>query len=109
MRRRSRLLRSGLTVFCILATLLLVGCGRSYSYRCTEQRCTASFEGPGELDLSDARGPTLEVVTIDSRTAVTVRVDGKDAKLAEGKPRSVAGYAVTLTKLDRENVTLRIE
>jgi hypothetical protein len=87
--------------------MLLVGCA-SYSYRCTEHMCTAAFEGPGWLDLSDANGPMLEVVAIDGPT-VRVRVDGKDTKLVEGIPRTVAGYVLTLTGLDGENVLLLIE
>lgn len=86
----------------------LVACGRSYSYACTDRECTASFEGPGEQDLSDARGPTVEVVRVDAPTSVTVRVDGTDARLVEDRPRRVRGYVLTLTKLDGENVMLRI-
>lgn len=86
----------------------LLACGRSYSYRCVERACTASFEGPGEQDLSDTRGPIVEVVTIDDGASVSVRVDGKDAKLVEDEPRPVGGYVLTLTKLEGENVTLHI-
>ncbi len=86
----------------------LVACGRSYSYACSDRECTASFEGPGEQDLSDARGPSVEVVRIDDPPSVTVRVDGKDARLLGHQPRRVGGYVLTLTKLDGENVTLRI-
>lgn len=94
--------------FCILAAIPLVACGRSYSYACTDRVCTASFEGPGEQDLSDARGPTVEVVTINDGPSVTVRVDGKDARLLEDQPLPIGGYVLTLTKLDGENVMLRI-
>ena len=87
----------------------LFACGRSYSYACTGRVCTASFEGPGEQDLSDARGPIVEVVSIADPPSVTVRVDGKDARLVEDRPRRVGRYVVTLTKLDGENVMLRIE
>jgi hypothetical protein len=86
----------------------LVACGRSYSYACTERECRASFEGPGEQDLSDAQGPIVEVVRIDDPASVTVRVDGKDARLREDQSRRVGGYVLTLTKLDGENVMLRI-
>jgi hypothetical protein len=47
-------------------------------------------------------------VTIDDGRSVTVRVDGKDARLLEDRPRRVEGYVLTLTKLDGENVMLRI-
>jgi len=53
------------------------------------------------------RGPTVEVVTIDDGPSVTVRVDGKNAKLVKGRPRHVEGYVLTLTKLKAEKVTLR--
>ncbi len=97
-----------LALFCILAAMPLFACGQSYSYACTGRVCTASFEGPGEQDLSDAHGPTVEVVTIDDGASVTIRVDGKNAKLVKGKPRPVEGYVLTLTKLEGEDVTLRI-
>ena len=51
----------------------LVACGQTYSYVCDERTCLASFEGPGEQDLSDARGPTVEVVTIDDGPCVSRR------------------------------------
>ena len=97
-----------LALFCILAAMALVACGRSFSYACTDRVCTASFEGPGEQDLSDSRGPTVEVVRIGDPPSVTVSVDGKDARLFEDRPRRVGGYVLTLTNLDGENVMLRI-
>ena len=96
-----------LALFCVLAALPLVACGRSYSYACTERECTASFEGAGEQDLSEARGPIVEVVRINDPTSVTVRIDGKDARLVEKQPRRVQSYVLTLTNLDGENVMLR--
>ena len=66
-----------------IETSLSVACGQTYSYVCNERTCLASFEGPGEQDLSDVRGPTVEVVTIDDGPSVTVCVDGKNAKLVK--------------------------
>jgi hypothetical protein len=97
-----------LALACIVAATALSACGRTYSYHCTEQGCTASFQGPGELDLADARGPLIEVAGIGDGPSVTVRVDGTNATLLEDKPRRVEQWVLTLTGLQGENVTLRI-
>ena len=39
---------------------------------------------------------------------MTARIAGKDAKLVKDEAQRVAGYRVTLTELDDEQVTLRV-
>lgn len=94
-----------------MTTLPLAGCGGAggNGYGCTGHTCTASFQGPGEQDMSPnlGKGATVRVVTIDGSSA-TVRVAGKDAKLVKDEPQRVAGYEVTLTKADGDDVTLRV-
>jgi hypothetical protein len=106
-----RLRRShGLALLCTLAVLPLAACGGGVGgFGCNGRTCTASFEGPGEQDLSSAlgSGATVEVVTVDGSSA-TARIAGKDAKLVKGEMQRVAGYEVTLTEVDGEDVKLRI-
>jgi hypothetical protein len=69
----------------------------------------SQLQGPGKQDLSSelGSGATVEVVTVDAGS-VTARIAGKDAKLALKQAQSVAGYDVTLTRVDGEDVDLRI-
>jgi hypothetical protein len=103
-------LHNVLALLSTLAVLFIAACGGGGSaYGCTVRTCTASFEGPGEQDLSSAlgSGATVEVVTVDGSSA-TARVAGKDAKLVKGEPQTVGGYEVTLTEVDGEDVKLRV-
>lgn len=79
-------------------------------FGCQGRMCTASFQGPGEQDLSSklGEGATVEVVTVDGESA-TVKIAGTDAKLVKGQAQRVGGFEVTLTEADGEDVTLRID
>ncbi len=104
-------LRPALALLGVLAALLAAGCGGGGgdAFGCQGRSCTASFQGPGGQDLSSklGSGATVRVVTVDGSSA-TVQIAGKDAKLVKGEPQRVAGYEVTLTEADGEDVTLRI-
>jgi hypothetical protein len=102
-------LRQPLAVLGVLAALAVAGCGGGGGDGCQGRSCTASFQGPGEQDLSSelGSGATVRVVTVDSSSA-TVQIAGTDAKLVKGELQRVAGYEVTLTEADGEGVTLRI-
>jgi len=98
----------------LLTTLLAValsGCGGAGGdgFSCQGRSCTASFQGAGEQDLSSelGTGATVRVETIDGRSA-TVEIAGKDAKLIRGEAQRIAGYAVTLTEVEGQDVTVRI-
>lgn len=103
--------RRSLAVLCCAAALAIAGCDSAGGdgYGCQGRTCTASFQGPGEQDLSSklGEGATVQVVTVDDQSA-TVRIADRDAKLVKGQPQRVAGYEVTLTEVDGEDVTLRI-
>lgn len=93
----------------LAGALATAGCGGD-GFGCTGRSCTASFqEGPGEQDLSSklGQGATVEVITVDGSSA-TVKIAGKDAKLVKGERQSVAGYDVTLSEVDGQDVTVRI-
>lgn len=47
------------------------------------------------------------MVTVDAGS-VTARIAGQDAKLVLKEAQSVAGYDVTLTRVDGEDVDLRV-
>jgi len=104
-------LRGALSLLCALAVLTLVACGGGGGdgFGCTGSTCTASFQGPGEQDLSEelGAGATVELLTVGAGSA-TVRVAGRKARLVKNRERSVAGYMVTLTEVDGEDVALRI-
>jgi hypothetical protein len=104
-------LRRCLALLCALAVLPVAACGGGGGdgFGCTGHTCKASFQGPGKQDLSSelGSGATVEVVTIDAGS-VTARLAGQDAKLALKEAQSVAGYDVTLTRIDGEDVDLRI-
>ena len=106
-------LRGALSLLCALAVLTLVACGGGGGggdgFGCTGSTCTASFQGPGEQDLSEelGAGATVELLTVGAGSA-TVRVAGRKARLVKNRERSVAGYMVTLTEADGEDVALRI-
>ena len=46
-------------------------------------------------------------MTVDG-DSVTARVAGEDAKLVKDEAQEVAGYRVTLTEAEGEDVTLRV-
>jgi hypothetical protein len=100
-----------LAVLCCVAAFSVAGCDSAGGdgYGCQGRTCTASFQGPGEQDLSSklGKGATVQVVTVDGSSA-TVRIAGEDAKLAKDVPQRVAGYEVTLTEASGKDVTLRI-
>jgi hypothetical protein len=100
-----------LAVLCCAVAVSIAGCGGAGGdgYGCNGHTCTASFQGPGEQDLSSnlGKGATVQVVTADGSSA-TVRIAGRDAKLVRDEPQRVAGYQVTLTKIDSADITLRI-
>ncbi len=104
-------LRHPLALLGVLAALALSACGGGGGdgFGCQGRSCTASFQGPGAQDLSSklGSGATVRVVTVDGSSA-TVQIAGKDAKLVKDEPQRVAGYDVTLTEADGEDVTLRI-
>jgi hypothetical protein len=103
--------RSVALLLCCLTACALSACDSAGGdgYGCQGRTCTASFQGPGEQDLSSklGKGATVQVVTVDGSSA-TVRIAGQDAKLVTDQPQRVAGYEVTLTDIDGEDVTLRI-
>jgi len=103
--------RHPLALLCVLVALALTACGGGGGdgFGCQGRSCTASFQGPGEQDLSSklGSGATVRVVTVHSSSA-NAQVAGKDAKLVKDEPQQVAGYEVTLTEVDGEDVTLRI-
>jgi hypothetical protein len=93
-----------------LGALSLSACGGGGDgFGCTGHTCKASFQGPGEQDLSSnlGSGAKVEVVTVDG-SSVTARIAGKDAKLVKDEAQRVGGYTVTLTEADGENVSLRV-
>lgn len=104
-------LRQPLALLGVLAALLVAGCGGGGGdgFGCQGRSCTASFQGPGEQDLSSklGSGAMVRVVTVDGSSA-TVQIAGKDAKLVKGESQRVAGYEVALTEVDGEDVTLRV-
>jgi hypothetical protein len=104
-------LRRGLALLGTLALLSFAACGGGGGdgFACTGETCKASFDGPGEQDLSSelGAGATVKVVTIDAGS-VTARIARRDAKLVTDEAQPVAGYRVTLTELDGEQVTLRV-
>ena len=103
-------LRRGLALLGALVVLPLAACGSGGDgFGCTGKTCKASFDGPGEQDLSSelGAGATVEVVTVDAGS-VTARIAGQDAKLVQDEAQQVAGYRVTLTELDDEQVALRV-
>jgi hypothetical protein len=103
--------RHPLALLGVLVVCALTACGGAGGdgFGCQGRSCTASFQGPGEQDLSSklGSGATVRVVTVDGASA-TVQIAGKDAKLVKDEPQRVAGYEVTLTEADDEDVTLRI-
>jgi hypothetical protein len=70
-------------------------------FGCQGRACTASFQGPGEQDLSSklGSGATVRVVTVNGSSA-TVQIAGKDAKLVKDETLRVSGFEVTLTEVD---------
>jgi hypothetical protein len=104
-------LRRRLALLGALAVLPLAACGGGGGdgFGCTGDTCKASFQGPGEQDLSSdlGDGANIEVVTVDG-DSVTARIAGQDAKLVKNEAQRVAGYRVTLTEVDGEDVTLRV-
>lgn len=94
-----------------IAALSIAGCGGAGGdgYGCTGRTCVASFQGPGEQDLSYelGKGATVQVVTVDGASA-TVRVAGQNAKLLKDNPQLVGAFEVTLTETAGDRVTLRI-
>ena len=104
-------MRTTVALLCALALLALGACGGGDGdgYGCTGSTCRATFEGPGEQDLSSdlGDGATVEVVTVD-QGSVTARIAGKDAKLVTNEEQRVGSYDVTLRKIDGDNVTLRV-
>ena len=101
----------GCSLAFLLAVLSLVGCGGGGGdgFGCTGRTCTATFQGAGEQDLSSSLGDdaTVEVLTLDV-DSVTARIAAQDVTLAKGRTQRVAGYDVTLTTVDGEDVSLRI-
>jgi hypothetical protein len=104
-------LRRCLALLCALAVLPVAACGGGGGggFGCTGHTCKASFQGFGKQDLSSelGSGATVEVVTVDAGS-VTARIAGQDAKLALKEAQMVAGYDVTLTRVDGEDVDLRV-
>lgn len=98
-------------LLCTLAVLPLAACGGGGGdgFGCSGRSCTASFQGPGEQDLSSklGKGATVSVETIDGRS-VTGRIAGKDVKLVTDELQRVEGYDVTLTDVDGEDVSIRV-
>jgi translation initiation factor IF-1 len=94
-----------------LAVLPLAACGGGGGdgFGCQGRSCTASFQGPGEQDLSSklGEGATVSVETVDGKS-VTARIAGKNVKLVKGEMQRVEGYDVTLTDVDGEDVSIRI-
>jgi hypothetical protein len=103
--------RRCLALLCMLAALPVAACGGGGGdgFGCTGHTCKASFQGPGKQDLSSelGSGATVEIVTVDDGS-VTARIAGHDAKLALKQAQSVAGYDVTLTRIDGEDVGVRV-
>jgi hypothetical protein len=104
-------LRPCLGLLFALAVLPVAACGGGGGdgFGCTGHTCKASFQGPGKQDLSSelGSGATVEAVTVDAGS-VTARIAGQDAKLVLKEAQSVAGYDVTLTRADGEDVDLRV-
>jgi hypothetical protein len=98
-------------LLCTLAVLPLAACGGGGGdgFACQGRSCTASFQGPGEQDLSSklGEGATVSVETIDGKS-VTARIAGKNVKLVKGETQRVEGYDVTLSEVEGEDVTIRI-
>jgi hypothetical protein len=104
-------LRRPLSVLCAFGLLPVAACGGGGGdgFGCTGHTCKASFQGPGKQDLSSelGSGATVEVVTVDAGS-VTARIAGHDAKLVLNEAQTVASYDVTLTRVDGEDVDLRV-
>jgi hypothetical protein len=103
-------IRRWLTLVPTLIVVSLAGCGGGGNgFGCQGRTCTASFQGPGEQDLSSELGPgaTVEVETVDD-DSVTARVGGRDVKLLKGEKQAVGAYDVTLTEISGDDVTLRV-
>lgn len=100
-----------LALLCVIATVAVLGCGGGGGdgFGCQGRSCTASFQGPGEQDLSSelGAGATIRVERVAGQSA-TVQIAGEDAKLIKDEPQRVAGYEITLTEVDGDDTTLRI-
>ena len=95
-----------------LLALAAAGCGDDDGeggFGCTGSVCKVSFHGAGEQDLSSrlGDGATVAVEAIAEDTVI-VRVAGREAKLERDKPRQVGRYDVTLTRVDGDDVDLRV-
>lgn len=102
-----------LTLLPLMVGLPLAGCGsgsEESGFGCTGRTCKASFQGPGEQDLSSklGSGATVAVETVDG-DSVTARVAGREVKLVKGEaPQRAGAYDVSLTEVSGEDVSLRV-
>jgi hypothetical protein len=103
-----------LALLAVLVLAAFAGCGDDDAegeggFGCTGSACKVSFHGTGEQDLSSrlGEGATVELEAIAEDTVI-VRVAGREAQLERDKPRSVGGYDVTLSRVDGDDVDLRV-
>jgi hypothetical protein len=96
----------------IALVLAAAGCGDDDAdggFGCSGSVCKVSFHGAGEQDLSSrlGEGATVAVEAIAEDTVI-VRVAGREAKLERDEPRKIGAYDVTLTRVDGDDVDLRV-